>query len=215
MRILLSATFLSNVPFALGMAHLLGETLAAYVLSVLLGIALGLGIRGRIALAFDDRPISAARRWLLEKPYWVHWCAGLGSIPVAVITAPLLLLDGWSLGRWGALSYGLPFVTALYAVLVRPHMLRVREIEVEIGDLPAAFDGYRVAQLSDLHIGALTPPERAPPCRHRPGPGPGSAPVSGPAPRRHPGRWPRRQCRCRHPLRPWPSRAGTGRPGTA
>lgn len=160
-RILLSATLVSNIPFVLGMAHLLGESLVAYVLSALLGVALALGIRGRLALAFDDRPISRARRWLIEKPYWVHWCAGLGSLPFALITAPLLATEGWTLGRWGVLSYGMPFVTALYAVLIRPHLLRVREIEVEIADLPEAFDGYRVVQLSDLHIGALTPPERA------------------------------------------------------
>jgi hypothetical protein len=140
------------------MAHLLGDTLVAYLASLVLGVALAFGIRGRIALAFDDRPISSARRWLIEKPYWVHWCACIGSLPVAVLTAPLLAAWGMSAGRWGLVSYGVPFVTALYAVLVRPHVLRVREIEVPIADLPAAFDGYRVAQLSDLHIGALTPP---------------------------------------------------------
>jgi uncharacterized protein len=160
-RILLLATFISNVPFVFGMAYLLGETAIAYVVSLLLGAALALGVRGRIALAFDDRPITTARRWLIEKPYWVHWCACIGSLPTAVVAAPLLAVEGMSAGTWGLVSYGVPFVTALYAVLVRPHMLRVRELEIAIADLPEAFDGYRVAQLSDLHIGALTPPERA------------------------------------------------------
>ncbi len=39
-------------------------------------------------------------------------------------------------------------------------MLR-REVEITIPGLPREFDGYRVAQLSDLHIGGLTPPRWA------------------------------------------------------
>jgi predicted MPP superfamily phosphohydrolase len=39
--------------------------------------------------------------------------------------------------------------------------MHVRELDVEIAGLPPAFEGYRIAQLSDTHVGALTPPERA------------------------------------------------------
>jgi hypothetical protein len=35
--------------------------------------------------------------------------------------------------------------------------LVVRHVDVEVPDLPAAFDGLRIAQLSDLHIGPHTP----------------------------------------------------------
>jgi hypothetical protein len=41
----------------------------------------------------------------------------------------------------------------LYGVHVERHRLRLREVEVEIAGLPAAFDGYRIVQLSDFHIG--------------------------------------------------------------
>jgi predicted MPP superfamily phosphohydrolase len=35
--------------------------------------------------------------------------------------------------------------------------VRIREIELAIPGLPRAFDGYRIAQISDLHIGSFDP----------------------------------------------------------
>jgi predicted MPP superfamily phosphohydrolase len=44
-----------------------------------------------------------------------------------------------------------------YGVLVRRRFFVVREVSVPIEGLPRAFDGFRIAQLSDLHIGTTTP----------------------------------------------------------
>ena len=41
----------------------------------------------------------------------------------------------------------------LYGIHVERHRLRLQEIEIEIPGLPDAFDGYRIVQLSDFHIG--------------------------------------------------------------
>ncbi|HEY8286538.1 MAG TPA: metallophosphoesterase [Chloroflexota bacterium] len=41
----------------------------------------------------------------------------------------------------------------LYGTLVEPHHLRLRQVSIEVPDLPSAFDGYRIVQLSDFHIG--------------------------------------------------------------
>lgn len=38
--------------------------------------------------------------------------------------------------------------------------LRVNEVEIRSAALPAAFDGFRIVQFSDLHIGTLVRPER-------------------------------------------------------
>ncbi len=153
-------TGLSNVPFATLVASALGGSPTTWLLALALASAATLSVRGRVRLAWDDRPISWARRWLVEKPYYLHWCAALGSLPLGLLLLPLLLLEPFDIRAWAALSYGLPFTLAIHAVMIRPHRVRVRELEVAVANLPAAFDGYRVAQLSDTHVGSLTPPER-------------------------------------------------------
>ena len=46
-----------------------------------------------------------------------------------------------------------------YGVLVRRRWFRVVEREVRVPGLDAQFDGYRIAHLSDMHIGALDAPK--------------------------------------------------------
>jgi predicted MPP superfamily phosphohydrolase len=46
-----------------------------------------------------------------------------------------------------------------YARHVEPTWLEVNRIEVPVADLPAAFDGFRLVQLSDLHCSARVGPE--------------------------------------------------------
>src|SRR5262249_38540961 len=59
----------------------------------------------------------------------------------------------------GAYGVGLPL--ALWGVFLRRRWVRVRTIDVPIRGLASAFDGYRIAQLSDLHICGLWPRWRA------------------------------------------------------
>jgi predicted MPP superfamily phosphohydrolase len=60
-----------------------------------------------------------------------------------------------------ALSYAAGLSAAVYGVAVRRRWVRVRTIDVSIAGLGPRFDGYRIAQLSDLHIGGLCPRGRA------------------------------------------------------
>lgn len=61
--------------------------------------------------------------------------------------------------RWSWLSYvggGLSvllFVGMWWGALVNRYRMQVREVEVEIAGLPEVFDGYRLVQFSDLHVG--------------------------------------------------------------
>jgi hypothetical protein len=84
----------------------------------------------------------------------------------------MLLLGGVSLfgladvslaavGTVALAAYGTGLTLALWGVFVRRRWVRVREIDIVLKDLPAAFDGYRVAHLSDLHIGSHCPRGRA------------------------------------------------------
>jgi predicted MPP superfamily phosphohydrolase len=41
----------------------------------------------------------------------------------------------------------------VYGTLYERHNLRVRQITVDVPDLPAAYDGYQITQLSDFHAG--------------------------------------------------------------
>lgn len=44
-----------------------------------------------------------------------------------------------------------------YAARLEPNWLAIERIRVSIQALPPAFDGYRIAQLSDIHLGNFTP----------------------------------------------------------
>jgi predicted MPP superfamily phosphohydrolase len=56
--------------------------------------------------------------------------------------------------RAAALAIGGPIAYSL----LEPYRLLVRRFDVVMRDLPAAADGLRIAQLSDLHCSAITPP---------------------------------------------------------
>ena len=136
------------------------------------GVALAalatLPIRGRMASMLWDRPRSRAERLLVDEPYFVHWCAAFGAAaPITLACAIVPLVD---------LARGLPphlpttlafalyaafFALALWGVIVRRRWVVVRRLDVAVRELPPAFDGYRIVQLSDLHIGGLTPREVA------------------------------------------------------
>lgn len=46
-------------------------------------------------------------------------------------------------------------VAVLYGAFVGTRRLEVRHVELAFTDLPPAFDGYRIVQVSDLHVGSL------------------------------------------------------------
>jgi hypothetical protein len=160
-RYLYYATALSNVPFAVGLAWLLGGGATAWTAAVLVAAVLTMGLRGRLALAFDDRPISPLRRWLVEKPWYTHWCAGLGSLPMAALLSPMLWVPSLETGHVAASAYLAALGLAGWGVFVRAHRVRIRTVDVFVDRLPEPLEGYRIAHLSDLHVGAMIPPERA------------------------------------------------------
>lgn len=47
------------------------------------------------------------------------------------------------------------FVAMWWGALVNRHNLQVKECEIAIENLPEEFDGFRIAQISDLHVGTF------------------------------------------------------------
>ena len=63
----------------------------------------------------------------------------------------------WAKRRWAALCAfivsALIFGVMWWGAIVTPGQLEVREVELEFANLPDAFDGYRIVQWSDTHLG--------------------------------------------------------------
>jgi uncharacterized protein len=74
---------------------------------------------------------------------------GLSLARVAVVNRKLVVLAGAVAGA-AALS-------ALYARLIEPRLLRRRETNLHFRDLPSALEGFRIALLTDLHANRQTP----------------------------------------------------------
>jgi hypothetical protein len=67
----------------------------------------------------------------------------------------------WSRRRWPWLSkLGVVAATALlltlwWGALINRYQVQVRAVVVDVENLPESFDGYRIAQISDLHLGGF------------------------------------------------------------
>ena len=112
-------------------------------------------LRGRLELGFDDRPVAPLRAFF-ERLYYAVWGASLAASVLSVLAVPVLfLLDEGSRrgGFAGVLAAAL--ATGTYAVFVRSRMLRVVRQTITVATLPPAFEGFRIAHLSDVHFGSL------------------------------------------------------------
>lgn len=139
--------------------------LAILAASALLGLAYGVG--PRVRLGFHDAPRA---RWIggLAAPVFdAFWTAGLLSsattLVAAIVALPAARLFDVRLSFANVLGLGalLAVAVAFYGVFVRRRWVRVRRLEIPLSALPRALDGYRIAHLSDLHIGSLARGEEA------------------------------------------------------
>lgn len=75
----------------------------------------------------------------------------------AIAALPLL----WRRERWKWLSIsGIVIAVAVFLImwwgaLVNRYSIDVRNVDVTVADLPEAFDGYTIAQISDFHVGTF------------------------------------------------------------
>jgi predicted MPP superfamily phosphohydrolase len=153
----LSVTVGIQTPLVAGLAHLGGHLFVALALAAAL-------TGGFLATVLGPRGIwgapSRARLYLVLWPFFVWWTLGLlfaVFAPVALVVHALLSTAVRSTNA--ALLYALGAALA-GTVLALRNSPRVRRHEIAIPGLPAAFDGYQVAQISDLHCGPFASGER-------------------------------------------------------
>ncbi len=160
-RVVLLVTAATHLTFALSAIELMRVVGAPR--PVLAGSALALALFvaffDRFRRLFPDRPRSSLALHLIEEPFFAHWSAALGaSIPIVVYAIAKAAVLG-ALGKrpelpstFALAGYGVALSLSLWGVFVRR-----RWVDIVIPGLPPEFEGYRVAQLSDLHIGGFTP----------------------------------------------------------
>lgn len=173
-RRLLQATCILHAVWGLCLLGFIEPVLAAHLshgrawalaglLVVLLGSAGVVLAIGRIRSLMHDTHLSSCRINLVEIPYFIHWCAcvfmGLPGLVTLGLAAGCMLSQRDPLVplRFGVDAYVLGLLVASWGVLFRRRKVQIARHEVRIAGLPAAFDGYRLVHLSDLHVGALTP----------------------------------------------------------
>lgn len=141
---------------------------------------LPLGLAWRVLLALALLPVT--EYWLLaawlyggfnfmELPRWavIALGGGLGTLlmlALLLLARDLLGLAVWpvhraasrALLRGRGLNAALGLATALLGIWGTAQAIRlpeVKRVEIAVAGLPAAFDGYRIVQLSDLHASPL------------------------------------------------------------
>ncbi|HVV50958.1 MAG TPA: metallophosphoesterase [Polyangia bacterium] len=136
-----------QLPLVAALAHLSGHRGAVLALAAAI-------TGGFMATLFGGRSTWGSpgplRLYLVLWPFFVWWTLGLTFAAVAPLAVLVALGAHASWNAAWAIGIAAALLATLVAFLNRP---RVREHAVAIGGLPAAFDGYRVAQISDLHCG--------------------------------------------------------------
>jgi predicted MPP superfamily phosphohydrolase len=157
----------ANAVFAFSLSRFLGPVLALGA-----GVGFYLLTMNRFLAQMRDQPRPRWITKLLDEPLFAHF----GASTLSLLLSPLCVGLGlaWALfrgssalsvfGLWRASQgyvYTLGLALSAWAIWVERRWVRVRQIEVAIEGLPPEFEGYRIAQLSDLHVGSFDPKARA------------------------------------------------------
>jgi predicted MPP superfamily phosphohydrolase len=165
-RLVTMVTVAIHVPFAAAVAELGRRQGWPFprVLAVALAVLGVVLFSGRVPGAHDRKRESRVSFWLVDTPYYVHWCACLFTLIPAIVgtvVGPIVdvvrgvppeLPSGFYM--W---TYLLGLLVCGYGILIRRRWFHVREVDVPVDGLDPSFDGFRIAHLSDLHIGTNTP----------------------------------------------------------
>lgn len=148
-----------------------GAAVAAYL--VPLAYAMNWFGRGHtpVRLTVDEALLGAPFAWweasslfalLALAVFWTVAYGVIGVMRLAGRRAPELPSPSRRvfLERAGATVAAAPFVAGAYGLFLGRLNLETTRQPIRIGRLPAAFDGFRIAQLSDFHIGPFMTQEQ-------------------------------------------------------
>lgn len=164
----LGSVGLMQLPAVIALAAALREATGASAAACAVGsIALHLAgvtvLVHRLRWWIDDARIPWWRQWLLEVPYAVYATGCFLAAPVAWVAlagfglAALVGRPAASVLPWLGPAYAVAGLMALWGSTVGRAWARVTRVEVPVAGLPEAFDGYRIAHVSDVHCGPYVP----------------------------------------------------------
>jgi uncharacterized protein len=166
LRFLITATAVAHLAPAAGVGWLAYS--AGLPVPWLFGVLFffgGVGLFvGRARAAMSDRRRHPALLHLVDIPFFIHWCGAFFTIVPALVgtlVSPVIdLVKGREVGlplRFYLATYVTGLVIAAYGILLRRRFYTVKDVRVRIKGLDPKLHGFKIAQLSDLHIGAITP----------------------------------------------------------
>lgn len=137
----------TQVPLIAALARITGRPWPVLAFAGLLTVGFVVGLAGPRSVWGEP---NRARLYLVIWPFFLWWTLAL----VFAVLAPFAFVARaiFHLSLEATLAAGLVAAGLGAAVALRQRP-RVREHEIVVADLPAAFDGYRVAHISDLHCG--------------------------------------------------------------
>jgi len=107
-----------------------------------------------IFLLTDD--IFRVVKWAYDKIF-------SSSTPLAEGTVPAVLKQGISrsdfLVRSGLIAASLPFIGLIWGMVKGAYDYQVKNIKLNLANLPKSFHGYKIVQISDLHVGSFVSKE--------------------------------------------------------
>jgi len=116
-----------------------------------------------VQLTIHDAFLSAPFLCWAASSLFAFFVAVLFAIPQGIawlwrkFEKPMVPARREFLGRTAAVAAAAPFVAGAYGLLYGRLNLEVTHPTVRIPRLPRAFDGFRICQLSDIHIGPFMP----------------------------------------------------------
>jgi predicted MPP superfamily phosphohydrolase len=122
-----------------------------------------------VTLTAPDALLSAPLAWWIASSLVAFLVALLLAVPKGIAAAVRKLRSRFGggaiespdrrqfLARTAAIVTGAPFVAGAYGLLYGRLNLETTSPRIHLARLPGAFDGFRICQLSDIHIGPFMP----------------------------------------------------------
>lgn len=147
------ATHLASILVFLGMiaavfiSYPKGMAKTTTITSALMGVAMSFAVAKLIFVLFlFGEDIYRVGRWLVER---VIALFSSGESHVVMESRRGFI------GKMGLVVAAIPFAGMMYGYLRGKYDYRVEKVTLNYPDLPEAFDGMRIAQISDVHAGSF------------------------------------------------------------